>query len=88
MTIVIIIFSPGPSANNVSNDNKKWESQREAVGAGYEQFLAVNHTTLNSSSLGVLQSTMVMQHFGQGGGDKIHYGLGEKSESGRETDFK
>ena len=41
----------------------------------YEQFLAVNHTTLNSSSW-VLQPTMVMQHFGAGG------------ESGRETNLK
>ena len=60
VTIVIIIFSPGPSANNVRNANKKWEPQREAVGADYEQFLAVNHTTLNSCSLWVLQSTTVM----------------------------
>ena len=37
VTIAIIIFSPGPSANNVRNANKKWEPQREAVGAGYEQ---------------------------------------------------
>ena len=68
VTIVIIIFSPGQSANNVSNANNKWEPQRKAVGAGYEHFLAVNHITLNSNSLGVLQSTMVMQHFGAGGG--------------------
>ena len=50
-----------------------------------EQFLAVNHTTVNSSSSWVLQSTMVMQHLGRGI-NKINYS--EKSESGGETNLK
>ena len=43
VTVVIIIFSPGPSANHVSDANKKWEAQLEAVGAGYSFLDSYNH---------------------------------------------
>ena len=43
VTIVIIIFSPGPSEITVSKANKIWEAQREAVGAGCSFFDSYNH---------------------------------------------
>ena len=40
--------------------------------------------------MGITVDNSNVTFWGRGGGgeNKIHYGLGEKSESGRETDFK